>query len=83
MILRADREDYSDQEDRVAVARRDLAEALAALHFAAKAAHRAASSSRGVPDLDDVYAAVSVVRRREEALDIANIDLATAIGADL
>jgi len=42
----------------------------------------AKSAARGRTDVADVYGAVSHVRRCEEAHDLAQLDLATALGED-
>lgn len=81
-MARADREDLSAQEERVRVAREDLARSLDDLIADAKAAAKAARSKRGRPNLDDVYACHAAVQRAEESLDLAVYDLQTASGAD-
>ena len=80
--MRRDREDLTRQTAALAEARAALAEALDDLALEAKDAAKAARSKRGPPDLPAVYAAGNAVRRAEEAVDLATLDLATAGGAD-
>lgn len=82
MSLRSDREDYSDQQDAIVAARSHLRLALGDLASEAALAAKKIGQKRGTPDLPAVYGAVSVVRRAEEALDLATLDLATARGED-
>lgn len=81
-MARIDREDLSQQIERLASARSDLADALLGLADEAKRAAKAASSKRGQPDILRVHSHVNAVRQAEEALDLAALDLATASGAD-
>ena len=84
-MIRADREDYSDQERALADARNELAEALAVLEVEARAARKLARAKwRGTraPDLTRVHAAARAVERCEEACDQAAYDLQTARGED-
>jgi len=80
--MRTDREDLTAQKERVATAREELADALAALQVEAKLAEKAARSRTGRPDIDKVTAAHLAVDRAREALDIATYDLQTAAGHD-
>jgi hypothetical protein len=83
-MLRPDREDYSAQQERVAEARRTLSVQLRALIAEAKNADRIVLNGRGDPTmiLGTLYAHVDSVRRCEEALDLALLDLRTAQGED-
>ena len=69
-------EDVRKQSEAVTTRIIELRSALADLASAAKGAMRSAD------DLTDVYGAASAVRRAEEALDLARLDLATARGED-
>lgn len=82
MGIRADRENYSAQEQALTVARQVLAEHLDELSRHAKTAARAARGRFAQPDLDAVYAAASRVREAHEAADLAAYDLQTARGED-
>lgn len=82
MPLRNDREDTSAQQERLRVARVELAQALDSLAAEAKIAARVARSKAGQPDLPAVYAESRNVERAEQDVDIATHDLATARGED-
>ena len=81
-MIATDKEDYSQQQGMVAHARKDLAEALASLSFAAKAANRDLSRAKGNPDMTPVHEAWARVRDCEEGAYMAGLDLATAMGED-
>lgn len=74
--MRMSYQDLRAQEDRLLNAWLELSDALDDLGAIAKQA----SNRRA--DIDDVYGAVSRVRRAEEAHDLAELDLATARGED-
>jgi hypothetical protein len=82
MTLRSDREDTREQQERLAKAKADLVQAFEDLATEAKYQARAARSKWGTGDPVAVYAATEVVRRAEQAVDIATSDLATARGED-
>ena len=73
--------ELQEQVVRLGVARASLADELRAVEQAAKAARRTLARTRQ-PDLTDFYGATSAVRRAEEALDLAHLDLRTASGED-
>lgn len=75
-------EDVAPQRAALADARAHLARALDDLSAAAHDAARAARSKRGTPDLPAVYAHTNAVRRAEETVDLAALDLDTAAGGD-
>jgi hypothetical protein len=85
-VARPDREDLTPQRERLAAARKALAERLRDLSSEALVAQvplRSAAKRPPEPDLGLVYAAMARVRDAENELDIAKADLATAAGADL
>lgn len=69
-------EDVSRQADAAYDARAALVRALEELSEAAK------KCAKNRVSIEDVYAATNRVRRAEEAHDLAQLDLATARGAD-
>lgn len=69
-------EDVSVQSDRLVKARLGLTYALD------EAARLAKHTSRYFGDINEFYAAVNAVRRAEEELDLAELDLHTARGGD-
>lgn len=69
-------QDIGKQVDAATTARLELADALDELSRVAKGASRLRTP------IDDVYGAVSKVRRAEEAHDLALLDVATARGED-
>jgi multidrug resistance efflux pump len=75
------RDDLSRQFAVVHAAEHDLRAALGGVEREAKVARRTASRA-SQPDLGDLYAAVNQIRRAEEALDLARLDLHTASGGD-
>lgn len=78
-----DREDLSAQRARIEDARAELADALTRADDEASDASRAlARRKKGRPDLGPFFASVEVVKRADEALDIALYDLRTASGED-
>ena len=77
-----DKEDFSRQESMVEAARRDLAEAIASLVAEGRLAHKAATSSRGEPDIDRLRAFMRNVTDCEEGYELAKYDLHTARGGD-
>jgi len=88
--MRRDREDYTGQREALNSALSDLEAILLDLaddcRTAAKGClrrQRASKAARGAAiDLDAVYAGVQAVRRGEEAVDLAMLDLQTAQGED-
>jgi len=81
-MIRSDREDYTEQIDRLRAARLALAESLDALAAEAKRAARAFRTARGDADLSHLFGDVDAVRRAEEEKDTRTGDLATARGED-
>jgi sugar diacid utilization regulator len=81
VTVRFEEDDISSQKAALAQRREDLAIALADLAVEAKKVSRTAAK-RGV-DLNPVYAAVLVVERAEEAVDMALTDVASASGHDV
>lgn len=76
-----DRIDLRPQRARVHECQQDLDRALAEMEKTAKHARRTLRHARQL-DLAGVHGAASAVRRAEEALDIAQLDLHTASGHD-
>lgn len=85
-IARPDREDVTEQRERLDAARAALAIALSDLAGECALGHRALLSRAKqppAPNMTAVYAAVTRVRAAENEYDMAKADLATAAGADL
>jgi hypothetical protein len=85
--IRPDRESYARQDAACMLTRQDLGDCLdrlaAEAHQAARTMRRRkwgrGSATDGLPAL---YALVEAVKRGEEAVDLADLDRATAAGAD-
>lgn len=75
------RRETTEQMVRLNTARAGLADELRAVEQAAKAARRILGRTRQ-PDLTEFFGSVNAVRRAEEALDFAHLDLRTASGED-
>lgn len=83
MISRADREDYSEQEARLAEAKATLVKALEDLSQESRLAAKALGSKRPRANLvDGVTAEFRAVERAEESYELARYDLRTARGED-
>lgn len=81
MSRRDDKEDYSRQEQAVAVAKAALVQALTTLAEEALLAAKIVSRKRYPSDvLDDTSTLFRKVKAAEEALDLALLDLHTAQG---
>lgn len=81
MSLRPQDEDLTAQREALSVASTNLSDSLATIAVEAKTLGRTAGRGRPV-DLSTFYALVNEVRRMEEAVDLATLDIATASGED-
>ena len=89
-MTRPDREDLARQQDAVTEARDDMGQACKALAAEARMVYKILdsrskiASPHALTDLTTALAgAMSAVRRAEDTLNVALVDLATARGEDL